>query len=143
MDERIISYVQINTFLNQPIYITAELGVMKCPKLSDLNGDLILYSSQVSTYITLYDENNNDFFDKLISENKIQDFALFAKSFFDYDQVKIINNEIFYFKHIVKDNEELDVMIGCLNNNTISIFMDVIKISLVMLCNSIKQGNPD
>jgi hypothetical protein len=47
MDERIVSYIRLNALLGDCIYLIEELGKIKCPRICDLDGNLLIYNSNL------------------------------------------------------------------------------------------------
>ena len=146
MDKTIIEYVRTNALLGESIYILNTLGVMRCPKISDLHGDFIYYVSNVIHYCNLFDENSDKFLYYLLEqknkndEPKIIDFAKFALNFYDADcfsflleddlsivfkktVTEIVDDEKDKPKEVVKEKT-----IGVLNSDNISLFIDILKI---------------
>jgi len=147
MDKAIIEYVCTNAFLGEPIYISSNLGAIKCPKICDLHGDFIYYVSNAIYYCNLYDENSDKFLYYLLertnkdknNEPLILDFTKFAFKFYDADNFSFLlenNLSIIFKKNVIEKiddekGEKKDVIkeniIGVIDSSNISLFMDILK----------------
>ena len=123
MNQAFVSYVRLNSLLGDKIYINNEIGTLKLPRLCDLNGQFLLYNSQLITFVELYNDNKNNFLEKLIESDAILSFINFMMYFITYDEITYDNQKIIYTINI--DNTNITRFIDKTN---INIVMDTLKI---------------
>jgi hypothetical protein len=135
MNESLISYIRYNSLSDYFVLLDKDMGRIKCPRLCELGENFLYHNYRLNIYVDIYDSDKDKFLYTLINNltllesersNNILDFAEFAKSFFYCSSISISNElDIIYFINIDEDKENI---IGQLNKDNISIFMDAVKI---------------
>jgi len=117
MDDNIKSYIKTNAFHGYKIIVSEDMGYIKCPKIDDLQDNLMLYIYFFNKYIGLYEDNKNNFYFTILSnEEYIQEFVTMMCFFFETEKIQFINNSLY-----INDS-------NFINENNIGLFMEVLRV---------------
>lgn len=117
MDDNIKSYIKTNAFYGYKIQVSDEIGHIKCPKLDDLQENLMVYIYYINKFINLYEENKSSFYYLVFyNEQNLQEFILLIYFFLEIKEIKYIDDKLY-----INDN-------NFINENNIELFMETLRV---------------
>jgi hypothetical protein len=117
MNENIKSYIKINCFLGFDVEIDNNIGAIHCPKINELNKNLLTYLYYVNKFTGLFDDSKDKFYSEIVfNKNNFFEFGELLYFFLPTKEIKFVEGNFVY-------NES-----NFIDNNNIVLFMETIKI---------------
>lgn len=117
MDDNIKNIIKYNAFYGYKIIVDENMGYFKCPKIDDLEDNLLTYISLVNAFIDLYEDNKITFFDNIIfQDDYLNTFASLLYFFFEIEDIKLKD-----YKFFIND-------INFIDDKNISLFMEALRV---------------
>lgn len=115
MDENIKYIIKNNAFYGYRILIDENMGFIKCPKIDDINENLLIYISLVNRFIATYEDDKEIFYETIFSNDQnIQEFASMVYFFFETEQIKYSNGKLFFNKGNFIDDTNICLLMEAL-----------------------------
>lgn len=129
MNKKIISQISLNLLQGRKINLSDELKEVQCPKVKDIEYDLLQYNTKVSLFIELFEKLQTEFLNNLRDMDLITVFAEFAKLFIDAQFIYLgEDNSDIYLEYYSLNKDNKKCIIATINKVSIPLFMDVLKI---------------
>ncbi|MFA7204596.1 MAG: hypothetical protein WC188_12915 [Candidatus Caldatribacteriota bacterium] len=117
MNEGLKYIIKNNAFYGYKIIVDENIGFIKCPKMDDLQETMLLYISLVADCINIYEDNKDNYYYLMLSdEHYFQNFLSVLHFFIQIEKINFIDNKIYF-------NDE-----NFIDENNIILFMETLRI---------------